>query len=160
MNSCPYYDISDESYTRFNAMIETMNEQLEHFVSEMSEFGLLHETDPSLHIPRLEPSLYVDYESSLPLESNVVDDAPLTDLEEVFDPPLTSLPLVAPSFSNTPVATSVSDSTLLASPLPLAQCIGLEMGQTSRVDVSVLEDDSLLVERAVSMIYDTISCPF
>ena len=44
------------------------------FVSEMREFGLLHETDPSLPIPTLESSLYDDYESFLPLESNVVDD--------------------------------------------------------------------------------------
>jgi len=93
-----------------------MNERYEHFVSEMREFGLLHETDPSLPIiRRLESSLYDDYESFLPLESKVVDDAPLTDLDEVFDPPLTSLPLIAPSFSSTPTATSVSDSTLLAS---------------------------------------------
>ena len=41
----------------------------------MNEFGLLHETDPSLPFSRLEASLYDDCESSLPLESNVVDDA-------------------------------------------------------------------------------------
>ena len=35
------------SMTKLDAMIETMNEQHEHFVSEMREFGLLHETDPS-----------------------------------------------------------------------------------------------------------------
>ena len=74
---------------------------------------------PSLPIPRLESSLYDDYESSLPTESNVVDDALLTDQEEVSDPPMSSLPLVAPSFSSTPVATNVSDSALLAYPLPL-----------------------------------------
>ena len=38
---------------------------------------------------------------------------------------------------------SVSDSTLLASPLPLAQCTGLEMGEISEGDVTVLEDDLL-----------------
>jgi len=75
----------------------------------MREFGLLHETDPSLPIPRLESSLYDDYESSLPLESNIVDDEPLTDLKEVFDPPLTCSPLVAPSSSSTPIVTSTSD---------------------------------------------------
>ena len=96
MNSCPCYDISGESYARLNAIIETMNEQHEHF--EKREFGLLRETDPSLPVPKLECNLYDDYESCLPLESNFVDDAPLTDLEEVFDPPLTSSPLVAPSF--------------------------------------------------------------
>jgi len=54
VNSCPYYDISNESYAKLVAMVETMNEQHECFVSEMREFGLLHETDPSLPIPRLE----------------------------------------------------------------------------------------------------------
>ena len=58
MNSCPYYDISNESYTKLDAMIEIMNERHEHFVSKMREFGLLHETDPSLVIPLLESSLY------------------------------------------------------------------------------------------------------
>ena len=67
-------------------MIETMNERYEHFISEMREFGLLYETDPSPPFPRLESSLYGNFESSLPLESNVVNDAPLTNLEEVFDP--------------------------------------------------------------------------
>jgi len=143
VNSCPYYDISNESYARLNAITGTMNERHEHFVSEMREFGLLHETDPSLPIPRFECSLCDDCGSFLPLKSNVVDDASLTDLEEVFDPPLSSLPLVALSFSNTLVATSVSNSTFLASPLPLAQCTGLEMGEICRGDVSVLEDDSL-----------------
>jgi len=109
VNSCPYYDRSDESYAKLDAMIETMNERHEHFVSEMREFGLLHETDPSLPISRLESSLYDDYKSSLPLESNIVDDAPLTDLEEVFDPPLSYLPLVAPSCSSTPIVTTTSD---------------------------------------------------
>ena len=64
-----------------------MNERHEHFVSEMTEFGLLHETDPSSPIPRLESSLYDDYESSLPLESNVVDDAPLTNLDKCLTLP-------------------------------------------------------------------------
>jgi len=102
VNSCPYYDVFNEAYARLNVMIETMNDRHEHFVSEMREFGLLHETYPSLSIPRLESSLYDNYKSSLPLESSVVDDAPLANLEEVFDHPLTSLPLVAQSFSSTP----------------------------------------------------------
>jgi len=53
----------------------------------MREPGLLHEIDPSLPLPRLEANLYDNSESCLLLESNVVDDAPLTDLEEVFDLP-------------------------------------------------------------------------
>jgi len=72
----------------------------------MRESGLSHETDPPLPIPALESNLYDDYESFLPLESNVVDDAPFTDIEEVFDLPLTSSPLLAPSFSSNLVATS------------------------------------------------------
>jgi len=44
----------------------------------------------------------------------------LTDLEEVFDPSLTSLSFVALSFSSIPMDTYVSDCTLLASHLPLA----------------------------------------
>ena len=104
----------------------------------------MHETDPSLPILRLKSSLYDDYESSLTLASNVVDDASLVDLEEVFNTSLTSFPLITPSFSNTPIATRVSDSTLLASPLPLAQCMRLEMGETSRGEVSVLEKASLV----------------
>ena len=69
VNSCLCYNVTDEAYARLNAMIETMNERHEHFVSEMREFGLLHETNPCLSIPRLESSLYDDYESSLLLES-------------------------------------------------------------------------------------------
>jgi len=100
----------------------------------------LHQVDPSLPCPSLEARLCDDCESSLLLESNDVDDAPLTDLGEVFDPPLTSLTFVTPSFSNAPMDTSVSDSILLVSPLPLAQCTGLEMGETSLGDASSVED--------------------
>ena len=90
--------------------------------------------------------------SRLFLKSNVVDDAPLIDLEKVFDPPLTSLSFIAPSFSSTPMDTSVSAPTLLASPLPLAQCIGLEMGETSKGDVSDLEDDSLEWSKELTLV--------
>ena len=64
MNSCPTYDVSDAAYARFNAVMETMNEQLEHFVSWMREFDLLSEIGRSLHFPGLETSLYDDYDSS------------------------------------------------------------------------------------------------
>jgi len=140
VNSCPYYDVFDECYARLDGMIGTMNEQHEHFVSRIRECGLLHENGPSLPCPRLEARLYDDCESSLPLESNVVDDAPLTDLGEVFNPPLAPLTFVAPSFSSTPMDTSVSDLILLTSSLPLAQCTGLEMGETSRGATSSVED--------------------
>ena len=62
----------------------------------------------------------------------IVNDVNLIDLEEVFDPPLTSLLFVSPSFSSTPIVTSISDLTLLASPLPLAQCTGLEICEITR----------------------------
>jgi len=51
---------------RLSAMIETMNEKHRRFVSEIREFGLLHEIDPSLCVKRLECRLYDDCESSLP----------------------------------------------------------------------------------------------
>jgi len=89
--------------------METMKEQQDHFVGEMREFSLLHEIYPSLRIPMLESNLHDDYASFLPLDSNVVDDPPLPDLEEVFGPLLTFLSLVAPSFSSTPVTTSVCE---------------------------------------------------
>jgi len=125
-------------------MIETMNERKVHFVNEIRDFSLLHEIDHSLYFPRLEASFYDDCESSLPLESNVVNDKPLTNLKKVFDHPLASLSFVISSFSSIPMDTSVSDLTLLASPLPLACCMGLEMGEISRVSASVLEDASLV----------------
>jgi len=131
--------------------METMKEQQDHFVSEMREFSLLHEIDPNLPIPRLESNLHDDYASSLSLEYNIVDDAPLTNLEEVFDPPLTYSPLIAPSSSSTPIVTSTNDSTLLNSPFPLAQCIGLEMGETSGGDVNVLEDASLFRSKELTL---------
>jgi len=140
VNSCPYHDVSDECYTRLDAMIGKMNEEHEHFASMMRECDSVHETDLSLPCLRLEARFYDDYKSSLPLDSNVVNDAALTNLGEVFDPPLTPLTFVAPSFSSTPMDTSVNDSILLASPLPLAQCTGLEMGETSRGDASLVED--------------------
>jgi len=56
-------------------MIEIMNEQHKHFVSEMRECGLLYETNSSLSFLGLEASLYDDYEFSNPLDSSVFYDA-------------------------------------------------------------------------------------
>ena len=127
-----------DSCDRLTILMKTIKEQQDQFVSKMREFSLLQEIDPSLPIPRLESNLHDDYASSLPLESNIVDDPPSTDLE-VFDPPLTYSSLVASSSSSTPIVTSTSDLTLLDSPFPLAQSTGLEMGETSKGDVRVLE---------------------
>ena len=121
-------------------MIETVNERYERFISEMRELGLLYDNDPSLPFLRLGASLYNDYESSLLLESNIIDDAHLTDLEIELDPSFISLPLGALSSSSSPIASNISDSTLLASPHPLAQCMVLEMSEISRDNASVLED--------------------
>jgi len=63
----PSYDVSDEVYATLNCMIETMNEQHMHFVSDTKECGLLLETDHSLLFPMLEASLYDDCESFLTL---------------------------------------------------------------------------------------------
>ena len=59
---------------------------------------------------------------------------------------------MSPSFSSSPIATSVSDSTLLAYPSPVAQCTGLEMGDISIGDVSVLEDDSLSWSKELTLV--------
>jgi len=120
MNFYPYYVVSDELYPTLNAMIETMNEQYKCFVGEMREFGLVHETDRSLPFARLEASFYDDCESSLSLGSNFMDDAPSTDLVKALDPSLTSLPLITPSFSSTPIDTIVSDLALLLSSIQLS----------------------------------------
>ena len=85
-----------------------MNEQHECFVGKMRECGLLHATDPSPSSSRLEVSIYNDYESSLPLEPTFMIDSPLSDPEEVIDPPLTSLPFVTSSLSSTPRDTTES----------------------------------------------------
>jgi len=141
VHSCPYYDISDECHARLSAMIGKMHEQHTRFVSEMKQCGLLHEIDPNLASPRLEVSLYEDCESFLPLELSFVDDIPYTDLEEAPDPPLISSSLVAPSSTSTSIGTTVSALTLHASPLSLAQYMGLEMGEPYRGDVTILEGD-------------------
>ena len=72
--------------------------------------------------------LYDNCESSLPLELNFVNDPPLTDLQEMFDFPLTSLPTVAPSFPSIPIDTSVNDLPLLASLLPFSSVHELRDG--------------------------------
>jgi len=103
VSSHPHYDIFHECYAMLDAMIGRINEKLKHFVSEMRKCGLLHGTDPSLSFPRLESSLYDDYESSFVLWSNLVDGTPSTNQEEAFDPPLTSLSVITPLSASTPI---------------------------------------------------------
>ena len=119
VNSCPYYDIFDACHARFKAVIETMNERRECFVGKIRECGLLHKTDPNPSSPRLEVSLYDDYESSLPLESSFIDVRLSIDLGKVFDPPLTPSSLVAPSLPSKPRDITGGVLSLLSTPLPL-----------------------------------------
>ena len=135
-NYCPYYDISDDCYANLNALIGTMDERLNFFVDTMRERDIMLETDPSPSSLRLEVNLYDDYESSLPLEPAFITPTPLTGLEKVIDPPY-----VAPSLSSTPSDTTGGVVGLLSSPIPLAQCTELEMGESSRSDASLIEDD-------------------
>jgi len=97
----------------------------------------LHETDPSPSSPRLEVSLYDDYESSLPLEPDFMADSPLTSLGEVIVHSLTFLPFVALSLPSTLRDPTEGVLHLLSSfPLPLAQCTGLEIGESLMGDAS------------------------
>ena len=91
----------------------------------------------------LKVSLYDDYESFLLLKLDFMEHTPLTGLEEVIDPHLVLLSFVAPSLSSTPRETTVDDLTLLASPIPLAQCTKLEMCDPSRRNASFVKDDLL-----------------
>jgi len=120
-----------------------MNEQQKCFVGKMRECGLLHETDPSLSSSKPEVSLYDDYESSFPLEPNFMIDLPFTTLAEVIDSPLTSLSIVTPSLPSTPKDTVEGVLRLLSSHLSLAQCTGLEMGESLRGYAICVEDDLL-----------------
>jgi len=127
VNSYPYYKISNECHARLNGLIETMNEQHRCFISGIRECDLLHDTNTSVPSLRLKISLYDDYESSLPLQSNFVMNTPSTSLEEEIDPPLTHLLLITSPSPITPKDTTIRVLTLLPSALPLVLCIGLEM---------------------------------
>jgi len=72
-------------------MIEIINEQQIEFANKMREYDLSPETDPSSSSPRVDVNLCDDGASFPPLES---------ELEEVLDPPLTTLLTVALSFPN------------------------------------------------------------
>jgi len=86
-SSCPYY-ISDKGFARLTNMIETTDKQRVEFEIKMRDFDLSHDTDLRFSSPKLEFCLCDDSVSFPPLES---------ELEVVLDPPLATLPLVAPS---------------------------------------------------------------
>ena len=80
-------------------MIETMNEKQIEFANKMRD-TLSPETDLNSSSPRLDVNLCDDSASFPPLEF---------ELEEVLDPPLTTLLTVAPSFP-----TNLRDNTVLS----------------------------------------------
>ena len=101
----------------------------------------MYETNPSLSSLKVSTN-FCDYcDSYLPIEPDSTIDTPLTDLEEVFNPPLTSLTFVVPSFSSTPIVTIVSNLTLFASPFFLIPCMELKIGEPYRTDAITIEDD-------------------
>jgi len=85
--SCPYY-ISDEGFTRLSSMLETIDEQHIRIFNSLREYDLSRETDLRFSSTRLDVTFCDDGESVPPLESG---------LEEVPDPPPTTLSFVAPS---------------------------------------------------------------
>ena len=74
---------------------------------------------------------------------------------------MTSLIFVASSFSSTSIEISVSNLTLLASPLPLPQCTRLERGEPSKDNFSVIKDDSLARSNELTLVEPyVVEAPF
>jgi len=73
-------------------MIETMNEEQIEFANKMREYDLSHKTDLAFSSLRLGVNLCDDSASFLTIKSEV---------QEVPDASLTTLPIVASSLSNT-----------------------------------------------------------
>lgn len=131
-NSCPC-DISNGSFAKLSSMIETMNEQQIQFAKKMREYDLTNETDLRFSSPRLNVNMCDDGASFPPLES---------ELREILDPPLTTLPIVAPSSLSTFRNNTVFIMTFLNRPSPLAQSTEFKIGETFGVHTSVDEDDT------------------
>jgi len=94
-------------------MIETMNDQRVKFANCTREYDLLHDRDNELGVsfPKYHVNLYDDGASFPTLEFG---------LEEVLGPPLTTLPLVAPSTPSTLRDNTSFLMTFLDPPFPLA----------------------------------------
>jgi len=120
-------------FVRLTNMLETMNKQQIKFVNKMWKYDLLHETDLRFSSPKLYVNLCDDGVYFLPLESG---------LEEVFDPLLTTLSLVALSSPNTIRVNTTFIMTLPDPPVPLAQSPKFEEGKTLGISASVDEDDT------------------
>jgi len=114
-------------------MIETINEQQIEFANKIREYDPSPETDLSSSFPKLDVNLYDDGASFPPLESG---------LEEVLDPPLTTLLTVAPSFPNTLRNNTAFIMTLFDTPSLLAQSTEFRVSEILGVSASVDEDDT------------------
>ena len=99
----------------------------------MREFDLSHETDLRFSYTRLDVNLCDDGVSFPPLECG---------LQEVLDPPLTTLPIVAPSSPSTFRNNTAFIMTFSDTPSPLAQSIEFEVVETFGISTSVDEDDT------------------
>jgi len=125
--------ISDDGFARLSNVIETMNEQQIDFANKMRECDLSPETDLSSSSPRLDVNLCDDCASFPPQQSR---------LEEVLDPPLTTLLTFTPSFPNTLKNYTALMMTFFDTPPPLAQSTEFKVGENVGVSASVDENDT------------------
>jgi len=114
-------------------MIEKMNKQQANFANKMREYDLSHETDLRFSSPKLDVCLCDDDASFSPLESG---------LEAVFDPPLITPSLVAPSSTSIFRDNTTLIMTFPDPPFPLTQSTEFEVGETLDINTSVDEDDT------------------
>ena len=97
----------------------------------MRKYDLLHEIGLRVSSPRLHVNLCDDGVSFPPLEFG---------LGEVIDPPLTTLPIVAPPSPSPFRNNTALIMTFLDTPSPLAQSTRFEVSETFGVSASVDED--------------------
>ena len=115
----------------------------------MREFDLSCKIDLRFSFPKLDVRLCDDGVSFPPLESG---------LEAVLDPPLATLPLVAPSSPITLRDNTTFNMLLLDPPLPSAQSMEFKVGDTFNVNGSVDEDDACDDSDSVSIeLHDSVA---
>jgi len=108
-NSC-LCCISNEGFARLSSMTETMYKQQIMFANKMRDYDRSYETDLRFSSPKLDVNLYDNGVSFPPLESG---------LEEVLDPPLTTLPIIVPSSPSTFRNNTAFIMTISDTPSPL-----------------------------------------
>jgi len=137
--SCPHY-ISDEGFATLSNIIETVSKQQIEFANKMREYNLSPETNLGSSAPKLDVNLCDDGASFPPLESGI---------GKVIDPPLTTLPIIAPS-SPSPFRNNIAFiMTYPDPPFPLTQSTKFEVGEIFYVDASVNENDICYVSEDV-----------